>query len=169
MASNDAPDASDDGPYHHGLEAPKTFKKHHKNSCFCIAWSHDCEIIYSGGGDNTTRVWKADGTLLHTITDKRGGHASHTTCVSTRIAEDGEEELVTGSYDEIIRFWRKKGAVKVREEKNTWFTAWRPARAVSRRVRQQRRQDSDVRRRGRHAPRDAPRAQDGDPLDWLVA
>ena len=119
MASNDAPDASDDGPYHHGLEAPKTFKKHHKNSCFCIAWSHDCEIIYSGGGDNTTRVWKADGTLLHTITDKRGGHASHTTCVSTRIAEDGEEELVTGSYDETVRFWRKKGAVKVREEKNT--------------------------------------------------
>ena len=73
----------------------------------------------TGGGDNTTRIWSVEGRLVHTMTPELGNHNSHTTGLAVRRAEDGEEELITGSYDETIRFWRNQGTKKHFEHKMT--------------------------------------------------
>ena len=114
-----APDASEDGPYHAGLHPGQHFKRHHKNSAFTVAWSLDGKHLFSGGGDNTTRIWSVEGRLVHTMTPELGNHNSHTTGLAVRRAEDGEEELITGSYDETIRFWRNQGTKKHFEHKMT--------------------------------------------------
>jgi WD40 repeat protein len=69
-----------------------------------LAISGDGQTIISGGGNNTVKVWKRNGTLVTTLT----GHQDSVSSVA--ISADGNT-LVSGSLDKTAKVWKLNGTL----------------------------------------------------------
>ena len=69
------------------------------SAVWSVAWSPDGTMFATGSGDHTIKLWKADGTLLRTLT----GHTNDVFSVAW--SPDGAT-LASGSYDATIKLWQ---------------------------------------------------------------
>ncbi|AFZ07784.1 WD40 repeat-containing protein [Oscillatoria nigro-viridis PCC 7112] len=74
----------------------------HSSPVLAVDVSPDGQLIATGGGDQTAKVWQRDGTLLHTL--------DHTisSVYALRFSPDGQR-LVTSSVDGNIYLWSRFG------------------------------------------------------------
>ncbi|MEG4942661.1 AAA-like domain-containing protein [Microcoleus sp. F4-D5] len=74
----------------------------HSSPVLAVDVSPDGQLIATGGGDQTAKVWQRDGTLLHTL--------NHTisSVYALRFSPDGQR-LVTSSVDGNIYLWSRFG------------------------------------------------------------
>ncbi|KKD40042.1 caspase family protein [Limnoraphis robusta] len=76
----------------------------HTNEVYNINYSPDGQIIASASGDDTIKLWKKDGTLLHTLT----GHTND--IVNHNFSPNGQI-LASASRDGTIKLWKKDGTL----------------------------------------------------------
>lgn len=74
----------------------------HSSPVLAVEVSPDGQIIATGGGDQTAKLWQRDGTLLHTL------QHSISSVYALRFTPDGRR-LVTSSVDGKIYLWSREG------------------------------------------------------------
>jgi WD40 repeat protein len=74
----------------------------HSSPVLAVDASPDGQLIATGGGDQTVKLWQPDGTLLHTL--------QHTvsSVYALRFTPDSQH-LVTSSVDGNIYLWSREG------------------------------------------------------------
>ncbi|HIK56035.1 MAG TPA: hypothetical protein IGS37_12830 [Synechococcales cyanobacterium M55_K2018_004] len=93
-------------PPSQGLSTPSTWHcQHilggHRSWVRAVAVSADGQIIASGSGDRTVKLWSlATGELLHTL-------SGHTSWVRAIAFAPGSDTLVSGSWDGTVRVWQE--------------------------------------------------------------
>ena len=73
----------------------------HKHSVLSVAWSPNGTTLASGSGDQTIKLWEADGTLLQTLT----GHTGSNHAVWSVAWSPNGTTLASGSQDHTITLW----------------------------------------------------------------
>ena len=81
----------------YNLAEKNTFSGH-KDIILGISYSPDGELVASGSGDTTIKIWQRDGKLLKTIT-------GHEDSVQDVIFSPDGQTLTSSSEDKTIRFW----------------------------------------------------------------
>src|SRR5271163_3832003 len=81
----------------------------HDSSIFCLAVTPD-NIIISGSGDHTIKVWK-NNLLINTLI----GHTRYVECLA--ILQNGD--IASGSYDTTIKIWRNYSLLATLDGHNT--------------------------------------------------
>ncbi|MGL4374885.1 MAG: AAA-like domain-containing protein, partial [Microcoleaceae cyanobacterium] len=75
----------------------------HNGSIMAVDISPDIQLIATGGEDQTVRIWKPDGTLLHIL--------KHTGAVWRVMFSPDSDLIVSGSLDGIVKLWRVDGTL----------------------------------------------------------
>ncbi|CAL8468549.1 g8089 [Coccomyxa elongata] len=89
----------------------------HTSEVFICAWSPDSEMLASGSGDSTARIWDlrgmADGGSPKSTVLKHfaKGHEKAKDVTTLDWSGDGSQ-LATGSYDGLARIWSKDGELR---------------------------------------------------------
>ncbi|MEG4420064.1 AAA-like domain-containing protein [Microcoleus sp. LAD1_D5] len=73
----------------------------HRGWVLAVDASPDGQLIATGSNDQTVKLWKPDGTLLHTL--------QHTATVHALSFSSDSQRLVTSSLDGNIYLWNRKG------------------------------------------------------------
>ncbi|HEY9598073.1 MAG TPA: AAA-like domain-containing protein [Cyanophyceae cyanobacterium] len=74
----------------------------HSSPVLAVDVSPDGQLIVTGSGDQTAKVWQRDGTLLHTLQHKVG--SVYTICFTP-----DSQRLVTSTVDGNIYLWSREG------------------------------------------------------------
>jgi len=74
----------------------------HSSPVLAVDVSSDGQLIATGGGDQTAKLWQRDGTLLHTLQHK-------VSSVYALSFTPDSQRLVTSSVDGSIYLWSRKG------------------------------------------------------------
>ncbi|MFZ4641444.1 MAG: AAA-like domain-containing protein, partial [Nodosilinea sp.] len=67
-----------------------------------VSWSGDGQTLATGGSDGTVKLWRPDGTPLHTLEAQQGS------VLSVSWSGDGQT-LATGGDDGTVKLWRPDG------------------------------------------------------------
>ncbi|WP_413160391.1 caspase family protein [Capilliphycus salinus ALCB114379] len=76
----------------------------HTNEVYNINYSPDGQIIASASGDDTIKLWKKDGTLLHTL-------SGHTNDIVNHHFSPNGQFIASASRDGTIKLWNKDGTL----------------------------------------------------------
>lgn len=74
----------------------------HSSPVLAVDVSPDGQLIVTGSGDQTAKIWQRDGTLLHTLQHKVG--SVYTICFTP-----DSQRLVTSTVDGSIYLWSREG------------------------------------------------------------
>jgi len=108
--------------------------KGHESEVFACAWNPTCDMIASGSGDSTARIWDLDSrdddaplVLRHLAPEGATESGEDTKDVTTLDWNRTGDLLATGSYDGAGRIWSKAGELKNRlmgHEKPIFSLKW---------------------------------------------
>ena len=73
----------------------------HREEVNAVQFSPDGQLIISGSGDNTIKVWERDGTLIKTLQ----GHKGHKSTVFDLDISSDNQLIVSGSGDNTVKLW----------------------------------------------------------------
>ena len=92
----------------------------HEKEVFACAWNPSCNMIASGSGDSTARIWNLDAreddtplVLRHLAPEGTQGNPDTKDVTALDWNENGQL-LATGSYDGAGRIWSKSGELQSR-------------------------------------------------------
>ncbi|MGL5131019.1 MAG: AAA-like domain-containing protein [Planktothrix sp.] len=75
----------------------------HKDSIMTVAISPDLQLIATGGEDQTARIWKPDGSILHIL--------KHSGAVWRVVFSPDSNLIVSASLDGSVKLWRVDGTL----------------------------------------------------------
>ncbi|VXD23202.1 AAA-like domain-containing protein [Planktothrix paucivesiculata] len=75
----------------------------HKDSVMAVAISPDLQLIATGGEDQTARIWKPDGSILHIL--------KHSGAVWRVVFNPDSNLIVSASLDGSVKLWRVDGTL----------------------------------------------------------
>ncbi|MGK7877477.1 MAG: TIR domain-containing protein [Xenococcaceae cyanobacterium] len=76
----------------------------HHGSVLGVSFSPDGSMIVSGSVDNTVKLWKSDGTLLHTLKEHSGS-------VNAVVFSPDGKLIASGSVDNTVKLWKSDGTL----------------------------------------------------------
>lgn len=106
------------GPIEHKVRIGKkeiSVLEGHESDVFVCVWNPKYNLIATGSGDGTARIWRVPGDPGESVSDPivlQHSHGSEQKDVTTLDWNANGNLLATGSYDGLARIWNRAGELK---------------------------------------------------------